>query len=61
MNHTESPEAAANKERNRQLRRFHKTDAGNAQAFELLHGNRFRYDHDKSKWLVWSGRFWERD
>jgi len=58
---TESPEAAANKELTRQLRSFHNTDAGNAQAFELLHGNRFRYDHDRCKWLVWNGRFWERD
>lgn len=61
MGEPESPEAGANKERSRRLRSFHNTDAGNAQAFELLHGNRFRYDHDRSKWLVWNGRFWERD
>jgi putative DNA primase/helicase len=61
MSKSESPEAAAIKERNQQLRRFHRTDAGNAQAFELLHGNRFRFDHDKGKWLVWNGKFWERD
>jgi putative DNA primase/helicase len=61
MSKPESPEAAANKERNRQLRSFHRTDAGNAQAFELLHGDRFRYDHDRCKWLVWNGRYWERD
>ncbi len=58
---TESPEAVANKERSRQLRSFHNTDAGNAQAYELLHGNRFRFEHDNKKWLVWNGRFWERD
>ena len=62
MSNTESPEAAANKARDQQLRRFHRTDAGNASAFELLHGcDRFRYDHDKCKWLVWNGKFWERD
>ncbi len=61
VKNTESPEAAANKELSRQLRSFHNTDAGNAQAFELLHGSRFRYDHDRCKWLVWNGRFWERD
>lgn len=37
------------------------TDAGNAEAFELLHGNRFRFDHDKGKWLVWNGRYWNED
>jgi putative DNA primase/helicase len=58
----ESSEAAANKELTRQLRSFHNTDAGNAQAFALLHADkRFRYDHDKCKWLVWNGKFWERD
>jgi len=58
----ESAEAAANKELRRQLRSFHNTDAGNAQALALLHADyRFRYDHDKCKWLIWNGKFWERD
>ena len=32
MKNTESPEAAANKQPKLQLRKFHKTDAGNTQA-----------------------------
>jgi putative DNA primase/helicase len=56
----ESPIAAANRARIRKLQSFQKTDAGNSEAFELLHGE-FRYDHTKGKWLVWNGRFWEED
>ena len=43
------------------LRSFPRTDAGNAEAFELLHGSRFRYDHSKRRWLVWNGRYWALD
>ena len=43
------------------LRSFPRTDAGNAEAFELLHGSRFRYDHSKRRWLVWNGRYWGLD
>jgi len=61
MGDDESPEAAANKERLRKLLSFPDTDAGNAEAFELLNGQRFRYDHSRRRWLVWNGRFWKAD
>jgi putative DNA primase/helicase len=61
MGKTESPEAAANKERIHKLQSFQNTDAGNAEAFELLYGLRFRYDHTKGKWLVWKARYWAED
>jgi len=57
----ESPEALANRERLIKLRSFHRTDAGNAEAFAFLYGDRFRYDHSRGKWLVWNGRFWAGD
>ena len=57
----ESPEAAANRERIRLLNSFHLTDAGNAEAFALLHGHRFRYDRTRGKWRVWNGRYWADD
>jgi len=43
------------------LRTVPLTDAGNAEAFELLYGDRFRYDHSKKVWLFWNGRYWEMD
>jgi putative DNA primase/helicase len=61
MNDTGSPESAANRDRLRQLLAFQDTDAGNAEAFELLHGEEFRHDHTRSKWLIWNGRFWSED
>ena len=57
----ESPEAVTNKARIQRLLSFPDTDTGNAEAFELLHGRRFRYDHSKAKWLVWNGRYWAED
>lgn len=61
MRSLESPEAARNKARRQKLLSFPDTDAGNAEAFELLHGDRFRYDHSKRKWFVWNGRYWTED
>ena len=61
MADTESPIAAAEKARIHALQSFEDTDAGNAEAFELLHGDRFRYDHTKGKWLVWTGAYWAVD
>jgi putative DNA primase/helicase len=61
MGESESPIARANRLRNEKLQSFQNTDAGNAEAFELLHGERFRYDHTKGKWLVWNDRFWVED
>ena len=56
-----SPEAAANRERIRLLQSFHLTDAGNADAFAMLHGHRFRYDRTRGKWRLWNGRYWVSD
>jgi putative DNA primase/helicase len=61
MADTESPVAAANRARIQKLQSFQDTDAGNADAFELLHGERFRYDHTKGKWFVWNDRYWAED
>src|SRR5437879_3576719 len=61
MGRTGSPEAAANKARIRKLQSFQNTDAGNAEAFEFLHGRKFRWDNTKGKWLVWKGRCWAED
>ena len=43
------------------LQSLKNTDAGNGEAFELLHGKRFRFDHTKKKWLVWNARYWAED
>lgn len=61
MGDSESPIAAANRARIQKLQSFQDTDAGNADAFELLHGERFRYDHTKGKWFVWNDRYWAED
>src|SRR5215510_399725 len=58
----ESPEAAANHLRLQQLlRSYHLTDAGNAEAFCLLHGHEFRFDHDRGCWRYWIPPHWRRD
>jgi putative DNA primase/helicase len=44
-----------------ELLSFEDSDAGNAEAFELLHGHRFRYNHTTGKWLVWNGNHWTED
>lgn len=44
-----------------ELRAFPRTDTGNAEAFELLFGNRFRYDHSRKRWMVWNGLYWVVD
>lgn len=53
--------AAAQRERLQKLLSFNRTDAGNAEAFEFLHGHRFRFDHSRGKWLAWNGRYWAKD
>jgi putative DNA primase/helicase len=58
MDLQESPEAAANKLRRQELLSFRDSDAGNAEAFELIHGHRFRYNRTAGKWLVWNERYW---
>jgi len=49
VSQAESPEALANRERLIKLRSFHRTDAGNAEAFAFLYSDRFRYDHSRGK------------
>jgi phage/plasmid-associated DNA primase len=61
MADSESPIATAEKAKILKLQSFQETDAGNAEAFQLLHGERFRYDHTKGKWLVWNGAYWAED
>src|SRR5438445_9216622 len=41
-NLSDSPEAAAYRDLLKKLLGFHDTDAGNAESFELLHGEEFR-------------------
>jgi putative DNA primase/helicase len=61
MGDVERTEAGSKKMPWRKLLSFQDTDAGNAEAFELLHGHRFRYNHTIGKWLVWTGRHWAED
>ena len=37
------------------------TDAGNAEYFAALHGDRLRFDHQLSKWLEWEPPIWRPD
>jgi putative DNA primase/helicase len=57
----ESPIAAANRVRIQKLQSFQTTDAGNAEAFELLHGDKFKFDFNKAKWLAWNHRYYVED
>jgi putative DNA primase/helicase len=61
MAKTESPIAAAENAKIHKLQSCQDTDAGNSDAFELLYGERFRYDHTKGKWFVWNDRYWAED
>jgi len=40
---------------------FPDSDAGNAEALELLHGDCFRFDRTRGKWLEWNGGTWAED
>jgi len=60
-NLSDSPEAAAYRDLLKKLLEFHDTDAGNAESFELLHGEEFRHDCTHGKWLMWDGNYWETD
>jgi putative DNA primase/helicase len=40
---------------------FPQSDAGNAELFAALYGNRLRYDHRQRLWLKFAGHWWEHD
>lgn len=40
---------------------YHGTDLGNAERFVKRHGEDVRYCYPWRRWLVWTGRRWERD
>ncbi len=43
------------------LHRFNCTDAGNAQMFAEVFGDRVRYDYLKKRWLIWREHWWAAD
>ena len=55
------PVASPNQIASNVLNTLHLTDAGNAEAFVMLYGDRFRYCHNWGKWLAWDGRRWLPD
>ncbi len=40
---------------------FQQTDAGNAELFAHLYGDRLRFDHMRGRWLLWHGHRWGED
>lgn len=40
---------------------FTLSDSGNAEHLHQLFGDQIRYCHKWKKWLVWNGKFWEKD
>ena len=44
-----------------EIPRFPCTDAGNAELFNHLFGDRVRYDHRRKRWLDWGGHCWQPD
>src|SRR5215472_10731478 len=52
-NRVESPKATVDQLRLHQLLSCNDTDSGNAEAFALLHGHRFRFDHTSKHWRMW--------
>lgn len=40
---------------------FAPTDAGNAELFEYLFGDRVRFDHQQGRWLLWDEHRWGGD
>ena len=40
---------------------FPRTDAGNAELFARLYGDRLRFDHRRRRWLTWQGQWWTPD
>jgi putative DNA primase/helicase len=42
-------------------RAYPQTDAGSAELFASLYGDRLRYDHRRGRWLLWTGHYWTAD
>jgi putative DNA primase/helicase len=40
---------------------FALTDAGNAEFFAAMFGGELRFDHQRGRWLIWSGNSWRPD
>lgn len=40
---------------------LHMSDTGNAEMIASMYGDRLRFDHIRSKWLVWTGNSWKID
>lgn len=43
------------------LNEYNLTDAGNAEYFVSLYGDKMRYDHRRLRWLEWDGVRWHED
>jgi putative DNA primase/helicase len=41
--------------------RFPRTDTGNAELFAAFWKNNLRYDHQRSRWLLWLNHWWGQD
>ena len=44
-----------------EVRTFPRTDAGNAELFAHLYGDKLRFDHRRKRWLLWAGHWWQPD
>jgi putative DNA primase/helicase len=40
---------------------FSQSDAGNAELFVKLNGDKIRYNHTEKIWLIWNGNYWQPD
>lgn len=40
---------------------FNLTDTGNAELLVNLYGDKLRYDHKRTRWLIWNGNIWQPD
>ena len=43
------------------IHKFGLTDLGNAERLVARHGDNLRYNYNRNKWLVWTGRVWAWD
>ena len=58
---TQEPEPDPAPELEALLLEFPRTDAGNAEAFAAISGDRFRFECRAQRWLQWSGAHWQED